>query len=130
MDAISMKASLSESDRSPPSPSKASLHSEYVFRLVSSSLVLIIVGFCHSFGFFASLSLDQVRPIKQSYILHSYKFKLRTFVSSFMKISQTVCKLWSVQDFVPDRWTDRRTVDQGKNNMSLDPEGGSHKIFF
>ena len=37
-----------------------------------------------------------------------------------MKISQTVFKLQSGHDFV----TDRRTDDQGKNNMSPNPTGG------
>ena len=37
-----------------------------------------------------------------------------------MKISQTVFELQSGHDFV----TDRRTDDQGKNNMSPNPSGG------
>ena len=44
-----------------------------------------------------------------------------------MKISQTVFELQSGHDFV----TDRRTDDQGKNNMSPNPTGvrgrGEHK---
>ena len=42
-----------------------------------------------------------------------------------MKISRTVFELQSGHDFVTDRRTDRRTNDQGKNNMSTNPKGGN-----
>ena len=45
-----------------------------------------------------------------------------------MKISQTVFELQSGHDFVTDRRTDRRTDDQGKNNMSPNPTGGDMNI--
>ena len=41
-----------------------------------------------------------------------------------MKISQMVFELQSGHGFVTDRRTDRRTDDQGKNNMSPNPTGG------
>ena len=41
-----------------------------------------------------------------------------------MKISQTVFELQSGHNFVTDRRMDRRTDDQGKNNMSPNPTGG------